>query len=292
MFPKRIILSRKGFDGTAGGCPSPIFQDGTMFSIPIPENGKHKVRTRYEDLGQQGGYQFPKKLVTSSGRGIPLSGQVHLDPDIRPSLRPSFAAADCSSTLLYGQDGSSQTHLENEGVGEDDLFLFFGLFRRATCKDDSAYFERSSRQAHVIWGWLQVSNRFRLQRGQLPESLKSATHHPHLDYRDRDINCMYVGSPSLSFCDNVAGAGIFDRYDDALRLTSLDEYRCSHWTLPSFFAKAGMTYHSLQAWDRRGELIRGQAVGRGQEFVMKTDSVEQEARVWLNSLFRHAKRVD
>ena len=93
MFPKRIILSRKGFDGTAGGCPSPIFQDGTMFSIPIPENGKHKVRTRYEDLGQQGGYQFPKKLVTSSGRGIPLSGQVHLDPDIRPSLRPSFAAA-------------------------------------------------------------------------------------------------------------------------------------------------------------------------------------------------------
>jgi hypothetical protein len=103
---------------------------------------------------------------------------------------------------------------------------------------------------------------------------------------------MYIGSPSLSFCDRVAGGGIFEKYDDALRLTSPDDYRCSHWTLPSFFAKAGMTYHSLQTWERSGEGIRGQSAGRGQEFVLRTEGVEQEAKVWLNSLFRHAKRVD
>ena len=289
MFPKRIILSRKGFDGTAGGCPSPIFPDGTMFSIPIPENKKHTVRTQFEDLGRQGEFRFPKSLITSSRREILLSGQVHLDPDIRPSLRSRLAAKDCHGMLLYGQDGSSQTHLENEGVGKGDLFLFFGLFRQATYRDEAAYFIRSARQAHVIWGWLQVGDRHLLQRGHLPESLRSAFHHPHLDYEDREINCMYVGSTSLSFCDHFAGAGIFEKYDDNLRLTSPDEYRCSHWNLPAFFAKAGMTYHSLHEWERCGDMIRGQAAGRGQEFVLKTDGVEQEAKVWLNSLFRRSE---
>ena len=34
--PRKLILSRKGFDSGSGGCPSPIFPDGTMFSLPIP----------------------------------------------------------------------------------------------------------------------------------------------------------------------------------------------------------------------------------------------------------------
>ena len=32
----RLILSRKGFDSANGGCPSPIFPDGSMLSLPIP----------------------------------------------------------------------------------------------------------------------------------------------------------------------------------------------------------------------------------------------------------------
>ncbi len=39
--PKRLILSHKGFDSRSGGCPSPIFPDGTMFSLPIP-SGDHE----------------------------------------------------------------------------------------------------------------------------------------------------------------------------------------------------------------------------------------------------------
>lgn len=292
MFPKRIILSRKGFDGTAGGCPSPIFPDGTMFSIPIPENSKHKVSTRFEDLGRQGEYRLPKRLFTSPAKEISLSGQVHLDPDIRPSLRPNSAAPACNSVLLYGQDGSSQTHLENEGVGCGDLFLFFGLFRRATRRGEDAFFDRSTRQMHVIWGWLQVGELHQIRPGHFPEPLKVAAHHPHLDYIDRDINCIYVGAPTLSFSNSIPGGGVFERYDDALRLTSAEEYRCSHWTLPSFFGTAGMTYHSLDTWDRFGASIRGQAAGRGQEFVLRTAGVESGAGIWLSSLFQHAKRAD
>ena len=32
----KIILSRKGFDSSLGGYPSPIFPDGKLCSIPIP----------------------------------------------------------------------------------------------------------------------------------------------------------------------------------------------------------------------------------------------------------------
>jgi len=32
----KIILSRKGFDSSNGGCPSPIMPDGTLLSLPIP----------------------------------------------------------------------------------------------------------------------------------------------------------------------------------------------------------------------------------------------------------------
>ena len=32
----KVILSRKGFDSVNGGIVSPILEDGTMISFPIP----------------------------------------------------------------------------------------------------------------------------------------------------------------------------------------------------------------------------------------------------------------
>ena len=44
----KIILSRKGFDSSWGGCPSPVLPDGTMLSMPIPTNEDNRLR--YEDI--------------------------------------------------------------------------------------------------------------------------------------------------------------------------------------------------------------------------------------------------
>jgi len=33
----KIIFSRKGFDSSTGGVPSPIFPDGKILSLPIPD---------------------------------------------------------------------------------------------------------------------------------------------------------------------------------------------------------------------------------------------------------------
>ena len=39
MKPRKLILSIKGFDTKAGGCPRPIFPDDTMYSLHIPSPG-------------------------------------------------------------------------------------------------------------------------------------------------------------------------------------------------------------------------------------------------------------
>lgn len=70
----KIVLSRKGFDSSAGGCPSPILPDGQLLSLPIPDT---LSPTRYADLG------LPSGLLDDLTRGrIELNHGAHLDPDI------------------------------------------------------------------------------------------------------------------------------------------------------------------------------------------------------------------
>ena len=47
----RLVISRKGFDSTAGGCASPILPDGTMVSLPIPDE---ESGVRYGDISVHG----------------------------------------------------------------------------------------------------------------------------------------------------------------------------------------------------------------------------------------------
>ena len=42
----KVVLSRKGFDSANGGIMSPIFEDGTMVSFPIPS--KDVRRTTFD----------------------------------------------------------------------------------------------------------------------------------------------------------------------------------------------------------------------------------------------------
>ncbi len=49
--PMRLILSRKGFDSSSGGCSSPIFPDGSMIALPIPDK---RSPIQYQDLTWRG----------------------------------------------------------------------------------------------------------------------------------------------------------------------------------------------------------------------------------------------
>jgi len=43
----KIILSRKGFDGSSGGCANPILEDGRLLPLPIPDPASP---IRYDDI--------------------------------------------------------------------------------------------------------------------------------------------------------------------------------------------------------------------------------------------------
>ena len=127
MKPRKLILSRKGFDSATGGCPSPIFPDGTIYSLPIP-GGDDEVPINYADL-QNGNINLGtvvEGLTRGRHDGESLLG---LDPDVR---RDAFCRAD-EWHGLFGQTGASETHLERQGVGTGDVFCFWTL---PTCGED------------------------------------------------------------------------------------------------------------------------------------------------------------
>jgi hypothetical protein len=111
----KIKLSRKGFDSSAGGYPSPYFlEDGRLLSFPIPEDESNDIDTRwtYADLKFDKNFTYldiMKQLGLKKFEGT----YVHLDPDVNNSIldrRPEEWRG------LFGQSSSAQAHLKNKGV--------------------------------------------------------------------------------------------------------------------------------------------------------------------------------
>ena len=116
----KIILSRKGFDSENGKIPNPILPDGTLLSLPIPDDkgnntflSLHWNETSYYDI------------IHSLKHKLDIPDKCHLDPDLRKDIRnrlPGWKPA-------FGQSGSALGHLQNMNVSVGDLFLFFGRFK-------------------------------------------------------------------------------------------------------------------------------------------------------------------
>ena len=128
---KRLILSRKGFDSKAGGSASPIFSDGSFFSIPIPQN--HPSPKKYKDLDFNG--ISGSKLLKEASAKSRDTDYCHNDPLLNEKIG------------IFGQASSSQTELKNNNVSSGDLFLFFGWFKN---------FSTNGRDLHHLFGWLQI----------------------------------------------------------------------------------------------------------------------------------------
>lgn len=118
---RKIILSRKGFDSANGGMPSPILPDGTLLSLPIPnENEKYS----YDDLvyKDQTYTELIHQLKPSFSRS-----SCHLDPDLYPNI---LKTRDPKWQACFGQSHAALTHLEGNQIDKGDIFLFFGWFRK------------------------------------------------------------------------------------------------------------------------------------------------------------------
>lgn len=233
----KIVFSRKGFDSGSGGGSSPIIE-GKPVSLPIPDT-KGIARTTYGDLGLG-------ELAHSASRGAFGAGSLcHHDP--------MFAS---DGRCVFGQVGAAQTHLANNGVGQGDVFVFFGRF------------ESDGEPAHHrIFGYLEIEQVIDVAscdggtRAQY-----AALDHPHALGLHGTNDTLYVGPGRMAA-----------RACDTLRLTAPGE-ALSRWARPQWLRRGDLTYHDAQwRWAERDRLI---AVSRGQEFVADVGR-RKAPREWL-----------
>ena len=285
----KVILSRKGFDSGSGGCPSPIFPDGSLMSLPIPDP---KSRIAYQEIA--GNHWVDVGEAVSQLGGIHPTHRAHLDPDLirgsiprRKNWRP-----------IFGQVGASEGHLRRQRVGAGDLFLFFGLFRPVEKIGSHLYFVRNSKPIHVLYGWLQIADRVPVL--EWPISKDWAFYHPHFSREPHPRNVLYLSTDQLVLpqcgIPEIPGAGTFPRYSENLRLTAPNSAHPSKWQLPAWFNPDGhssrLSYHSNPSrWEMTDGGILLSAVSRGQEFVLDCERLP-EAGEWLKWIFTSAPRLE
>jgi hypothetical protein len=237
----RVILSRKGFDSSAGGSPSPII-GGRPVSLPIPE--RPPSPTTYDDLGLG-------QIVEQATRGrIKRDANCHDDP--------LFADGAC----WFGQAGSAQGHLRNQGVGVGDVFLFFGLFA------DPETGERH----HRIFGYMRVAC-----FGKASEIRRCAAWrepprpHPHLAEKVRSNDTIYFGPGTVS-----------KSCSKKFRLTAAGG-PVNTWEVEPWLKRLGLSWNMApERWLSETKL---DSAKRGQEFVCPIGS-NPDAIAWLNAIIR------
>lgn len=285
----KIILSRKGFDASYGGKPSPIFPDGTLYSLPIPDDHRARHSICYEDvnLGEHNLGQVVQDLTNGK---VLAKSLVHLDPDLnsasivrKPDWRPSF-----------GQISAAESHLRNQGVTEGDLFLFFGWFKAIEWGNNCYRYVKGAPDLHVLFGWLQIESRLQVEATKsFPDWLN---YHPHIKNRAHyPQNTIYLSRQTLALpsCPpGLSGAGIFSQFSLALQLTASNATTRGLWELPQWFYPKGrsstLSYHSTPSrWQLTDDAVHLKTVGRGQEFVLDCQHYP-EAVDWLATLFNQA----
>lgn len=294
----KLILSRKGIDSENGGAPSPIFPNHAMYSIPIRGAGAQK---RYSEIGRGVGLERSEMgvVIQDLTRGrVQGSELAHLDPDLdenaiprTPGWRPTM-----------GQAHSAQGHLANCGVGRDDVFEFFGWFRRVRPQLGSQWVHTPP-DLHVIFGWLQVGEVIDVsEEGESAVLARRPwlSDHPHLHVPPAELrgrNVLYVARDRLQLAGTVTelpGAGVFRRFDPRLLLTEPGQRARSTWRLQKWYMGGGELpwpthLNNPNAWTDCGESVRVKALGQWQESVLDCRN-RPEAQVWIESLIRSSRR--
>jgi len=267
----KLIFSRKGFDSSAGGVPSPLV-DGRPISLPIPT--RMPTPTRYADLSTG-----VAELVSDLTRDrVAADRPCHLDPDLDASSLarlPGWRGA-------LGQVSAAQSHLSNCGVCRGDVFLFWGLYRPAVRSPVGSWTYGGTAE-HRLFGWLQVDEILAVGEDPL-SALKSypwLRSHPHLATGWPANNTVYVAREQLAVpgrSASVPGFGVLRR---GCRLTAPNSRLPSLWAVPPWLdplrGGTGLTYHPGERWNPDGTL---RSAARGQEFVADIGE-RRDALDWL-----------
>jgi len=256
----KVILSRKGFDSSVGGCASPILPDGRLVSLPIPTSMDHVSYASLRSPCGRSYFQLLKELGGESG----IAGRgAHVDPVLERPDHVELSNQRWRASL--GQIGAAAGHLRNQGVGVGDLFLFYGWFRHTLEVSGRLQYARDP-GVHLIFGYLEVGEVMPFTRQRtIPEWL---SHHPHAHPARRAIstNTLYLARDRLSRADECAGAGVL-KFDERRVLTASGLTR-GRWRLDRrLFGNACISYHDESAW-KDGYF---QSYPRAQEYVIEAN---------------------
>lgn len=316
----KIIFSRKGFDTGAGGCASPIFSDGSMISLPIPDPsaqvtysqintfaGVNNLAASHGNLGAiVSDLTYSRRTKTSRYTGISAA---HLDPDLNvhaltgrfPGWLPAFGPLDRACT-----------HLSNQGVGLGDIFLFFGWFHEV--EQNSKLTFAKAADLHVIFGWLQIGGIIDVTLLGVANVLSQypwLKDHPHVNSTGSSTgkNVIYIATENLTlpsgektgrpgsgvFADGIGATAGGINYSHNRILTHPNQKNRSVWRLPDGFAPPHATLTHNPKVTKKGEIwLPSQFQGcvmlktiKGQEFVLdvKTPHCQQCRNNWLNNIF-------
>lgn len=281
----KIIFSRKGFDSVAGGFPSLIFPDGTLFSIPIPVN--------------HSGYFYPQLPFIYNGDPIQqilndVTGQ-RINHGLRKSCNYSINEVHCHyDPQPFGSPnnrfvlGVGDSHLHNQGVSNGDIFLFYGWYKHVE-KAAGGHWQyiKNSPDIHLIWGWMKVADFFHLnspnQHMQVLDRYSFLTSHPHLASNWYGNNWIYLSdNKNWKLLDYSKP----HRCLTDLNLSSNPRYKRSQWRLPACFNQV-QAFSFLKNFTLSGSDVIINYTGFGQEFVLNLDKVptadSQKIISYLNS---------
>lgn len=281
----RVIISRKGFDSGFGGVASPILEDNSFISLPIPGESK----TFYKDIKTKFS-NFPSMIENLTKNKITGNDLVHFDPDLNKDNMPRKEGWLPS----LGQTGSAQGHLEGQNVQKGDIFLFFGWFRETILENKKHKYLPGSPNIHSIFGYLQIGEILKLGTSPIESEIIRnypwLEGHPHL-YGERDKNnCIYIASKKLTI-DGVEtdfpGGMHFPKFSPELCLTEAEQSSRTLWKVPTWLKPPNqdnglLSYHNdPNRWSTNlyGDTLL-QTVAKGQEFVIDLPNAN-EFNQWL-----------
>lgn len=282
----KLIFSRKGFDSSSGGVPSPIFQDGKMFSLPIPDKSSQIC---YNELKNPYGITLDNLIGDLTKHRVKSYYKAHLDPDL------NYTALEREEGWkpIFGQEKAALGHLRNNNVSLGDIFIFWGLYREIELVGDKYRFVRNAPQKHVIFGWMQIGEIHDIET--CPESVKKwAGYHPHFTEGRGNNNAIFIAAEKLNlpgFESFVGGAGVFSHYEKKRQLSKEDAASPSVWELPAFFWPVGknsvLSYHrDLSRWKKVNGVVALNTVARGQEFILDCEDYPESIQ-WALKLIKH-----
>lgn len=278
----KIVFSKKGLDSSNSSKPIILGEEIIMPFIPIPCNEEAEVKYSKIILNNTNMQDLCKELSSDTLylTENKLTKKIKLDKNTHCHLDPQLINYFNTNKFLgsLGQVDAAEKHLENQGIGIGDLFLFYG------------WYKHDGLRKQVILGYLQIGDIIKTfgltnQERKNYESkypwLKNQPHWTTETYLKNKTNTIYIAREKCSFDSNISGFGLFN-YSNNLVLTKANQSKKTLWQIPAL-AGCELSWNNGKCFDKNGEILVSPI---GQEFVVKTNL--QKAENWAVDLINRS----